>query len=103
MTEKCQSRNMNLLLGLGTESGATNLQETGAPDSFTEWIFKLTEYFTLLQLPINEVFNTIKDQLWIRHRDQSDTILHLSEQKSIVPITTVKGVRLFIDGASENT
>ena len=29
--------------------------------------FKPTERFTPLRLPINKVFNAIKDQLWVRH------------------------------------
>jgi len=28
--------------------------------------FKLTEHFTPLRLPINEVFNAMKDKLWVR-------------------------------------
>ena len=56
------------------------------------------EHFTLLKLPINEVFNTIKNQPWVRRRDQSNT----TGSEEYFPITTAKGTKPSIVGPSED-
>jgi len=48
-----------------TESGATRLQKTSILSNPFQ-AFKKEEHFTLLRLPINEVFNVIKDQPWVK-------------------------------------
>ena len=49
--------------------GAAHLQQSGAPilSPSSLQTFKPTEHFTPLRLPINEIFNDIKDQPWFRH------------------------------------
>jgi len=42
-------------------------------------IYKPIEHFTLLRLPINEVFNNIKGQSWVSTQNQSSTIPYFLE------------------------
>ena len=46
--------------------------------------FKMEQHLTPLRLPINEVFNSIKDQHWLSAQSESDTTLFSPEWKNIV-------------------
>ena len=57
------------------------------------WTYKPMEHhFTLLILPISEVFNTINNRE-LNARDQSGTIPYLPEQKNIAHTMTVRNTR----------
>jgi len=54
-----------------------------------------------LKLSINEVFNTFKDQPWVRSR--SGLILYCQNRRSTAPTTTAKGTKLSTAGPSGDT
>jgi len=51
------------------------------------------ERFTPLKLPINEVFNTIKNQPGSGTQDQSNTIPRFPAWRNIVPIMIAKSIK----------
>ena len=67
------------------------------------WAFKAEQYFTLLRLPFNEVFNATMDQPWVRPQSQSTTTPHSPEQKSIIPSMKARGTKSSTIEVSDGT
>ena len=75
--------------------GATYLQEAGSPDSLSGATPSVQSGTTLhpLRLPINEIFNAIKDQRRVRRSKPIKYKPILPKQKSTIPSTTVRDTR----------
>ena len=55
-------------------------------------VFKREENFTLLRLPINEIFNAIKDQSWVKRLKPFQYDPTLPRAKEYVPTTIVRHI-----------
>jgi len=63
----------------------------------------MEEYYTPLRLPINEFFNTVKDQLWVKRPRPIHYNPASPEWKSVIPSTTVKDTKSSTARASVDT
>jgi len=63
----------------------------------------MEEYYTPLRLPINEFFNTVKDQLWVKRLRPIHYNPASPEWKSVIPSTTVKDTKSSTARASVDT